>query len=115
MWLLGAPGQSSTTGSPPHFVFGSPANTGVSNAQFGNAAAAILEEMNKRLGLDTGSTGAARLGKDGKFDFGEIPVTPTTLEFKPKTGAGGRFEKVHGKVFDKYVTLIFLNIVLTSS
>jgi hypothetical protein len=85
----------------PHFIFGSPVNPGVSNAQFGDAAAAILEEMNRRLGLDSVSAGAVRLGNDGKLDFGEVPVAQTNLQFKPKAVSGSRFDKVHGKIFEK--------------
>jgi len=82
------------------FIFGSPANA-VSNAEFGQAAAAVLEEMNKRLGLDLNAIGAARIGVDGKFEFGEVTPTRASLIGAGKKDDGGRYGKAHERVFDK--------------
>ncbi|CAG8707049.1 11146_t:CDS:2, partial [Acaulospora colombiana] len=86
--------------SPQPFIFGSPAN-GVSNAQFGNAAASILEEMNKRLGIATDSSAAARIDADGAINFGEItPSRQFALKLGNKREDNGRFGKAHEKIFD---------------
>ena len=82
------------------FVFGSPANA-VSNLQFNNAANAILEEMNKRLGLDSASSGAAKIGEDGTLNFGEVTPSKTTFTLTTETKDEGRFGRAHEKVFGK--------------
>jgi hypothetical protein len=93
------------TVSPSQFIFGSPANA-VTNDQFGNAAAAVLEEMNKRLGLTSDSTAAVRLGVDGTIDFGELtPSGKSTLTFTGKRVDDKRFGRAHEKVFGQYVFL----------
>jgi hypothetical protein len=67
----------------------------------------VLEEMNKRLGLDLNATGAARIAADGRFEFGEVtPSRGATLIGAEKKG-GGRYGKAHEKVFDKCVSLFF--------
>jgi hypothetical protein len=87
----------------PQFIFGSPANA-VTNDQFGNAAAAVLEEMNKRLGLTSDSTAAVRLGVDGTIDFGQLtPTGESTLKFTDKKVDDKRFGRAHEKVFGQYV------------
>lgn len=87
-------------GSPAPFVFGSPAHA-VSNLQFNNAAAAILEEMNKRLGLDSTSSGAAKISEDGTLNFGEVtPSRKATLTMGTKKEEG-RFGRAHEKAFEK--------------
>lgn len=90
----------------PPFIFGSPAN-GVTNAEFGNAAAAILEEMNKRLGLTADAPAAMKIGADGAIDFGELtPSGKNTLnKAKPKFD-DARFGRVHEKVFGRSVSVL---------
>jgi hypothetical protein len=91
------------TASSSQFIFGSPANA-VTNDQFGNAAAAVLEEMNKRLGLTSDSTAAVRLGVDGIIDFDELtPSGKSTLKFTDKRVDDKRFGRAHEKVFGQYV------------
>ena len=91
------------TVSPPKFIFGSPANA-VSNAEFGNAAAAILEEMNKRLGLTSDAPAAMKMGADGNLDFGELtPSGKSTLNLTKPKFDDARFGRVHEKVFGKCV------------
>jgi hypothetical protein len=85
--------------SPQPFIFGSPAN-GVSNLQFSSAAASILEEMNKRLGIAAESSGAARIEADGAINFGEMtPSRQSTLNLGDKRSDNGRFGKAHEKMF----------------
>lgn len=87
--------------SPAPFVFGSPANA-VSNAQFGQAAAAVLEEMNKRLGLDLNSSAAAKIGDDGKLDFGEMtPNRRASLIARGRKIDDSRFGRSHEKEFER--------------
>lgn len=89
--------------SPPAFVFGSP-TAGVSNTQFGNAAALVLEEMNRRLGV---SSGGAKLIKDGgKIEFGVLPglntdVSETLEKLRVVKKDESRFARAHGKEFAK--------------
>ncbi|KAG8823944.1 hypothetical protein FRC19_002818 [Serendipita sp. 401] len=85
----------------PTFVFGSPVNA-VSNAQFSDAAAAILAEMNKRMGIDATSSAAARVDKDGTINFGEASSSgkPSTITFE-KRADDSRFGRVHQKEFEK--------------
>jgi hypothetical protein len=98
----GGKGALLAVSSPLQFIFGSPANA-VTNDQFGNAAAAVLEEMNKRLGLTSDSTAAVRLGVDGTIDFGELtPGGKSTLNFTGKK-FDDRFGRAHEKVFGRYV------------
>jgi hypothetical protein len=88
--------------SPPAFVFGSP-TAGVSNTQFGNAAALILEEMNRRLGI---SSGGAKITEGGaKIEFGVLPgldVSKTLGNLRTVKKAEGRFARAHEKEFAKY-------------
>ncbi|PVG02202.1 hypothetical protein CPB86DRAFT_870493 [Serendipita vermifera] len=87
--------------SPQLFIFGSPAN-GVSNAQFSNTAAAILEEMNKRLGIENNSSAAARIEVDGAINFGETtPSREFALKVGNKREDNGRFAKAHEKLFSQ--------------
>ena len=86
----------------PAFVFGSP-TAGVSNTQFGNAAAAVLEEMNRRLGV---SSGGAKITEDGgKIEFGVLPGlnvdVSKTLEKLRVVKDEGRFARAHEKEFAK--------------
>ena len=89
----------------PAFVFGSP-TVGVSNTQFGNAAALVLEEMNRRLGI---SSGGAKITEDGgKVEFGVLPglnvdVSKTLEKLRVVKEDEGRFGRAHEKEFAKYV------------
>jgi hypothetical protein len=89
--------------TPPAFVFGSP-TAGVSNTQFGNAAALVLEEMNRRLGV---SSGGAKITEDGgKVEFGVLPglnvdVSKTFEKLRFVKKDEGRFARVHEKEFAK--------------
>lgn len=87
----------------PAFIFGSP-TAGVSNTQFGNAAAFVLEEMNRRLGV---SSGGAKITDDGgKVEFGVLPglkvdVSKTLEKLHLVKKEEGRFTKAHEKEFAK--------------
>ena len=89
--------------NPPAFVFGSP-TAGVSNTQFGNAAALVLEEMNRRLGV---SSGGAKITDDGgKVEFGVLPginvdVSKTIETLRLGKKDEGRFTRAHAKEFAK--------------
>ena len=89
--------------NPPAFIFGSP-TAGVSNTQFGNAAAFVLEEMNRRLGV---SSGGAKITDDGgKVEFGVLPglkvdVSKTLEKLRLGKKEDGRFTKAHEKEFAK--------------
>ncbi len=89
--------------NPPAFVFGSP-TAGVSNTQFGNAAAFVLEEMNRRLGV---SSGGAKITDDGgKVEFGVLPglkvdVSKTLEKSRLGKKEESRFTKAHEKEFAK--------------
>ena len=92
-----------THANPPAFVFGSP-TAGVSNTQFGNAAALVLEEMNRRLGV---SSGGAKITDDGgKVEFGVLPglnvdVSKTIEKLRLGKKDEGRFTRAHEKEFAK--------------
>ena len=98
---LSGPATKRTT--PPAFVFGSP-TAGVSNTQFGNAAALVLEEMNRRLGV---SSGGAKITEDGgKVEFGVLPglnvdVCKTLEKLRVVKKDEGRFANAHEKEFAK--------------
>ena len=88
---------------PLAFVFGSP-TAGISNTQFGNAAALVLDEMNRRLGI---STGGAKLTEDGgRVEFGVLPglnvdVSKTLEKLRVVKKDDGRFASAHDKEFAK--------------
>jgi hypothetical protein len=89
--------------NPPAFVFGSPTAV-VSNTQFGNAAALVLEEMNRRLGI---SSGGAKITDDGgKVEFGVLPglnvdVSKTLENLRGVKKDEGRFARAHEMEFAK--------------
>ncbi|KAG8831370.1 hypothetical protein FRC17_003251 [Serendipita sp. 399] len=85
----------------PGFVFGSPVNA-VSNTQFNDVAASILAEMNMRMGIDSTSSAAARVDKDGTINFGEVSPKgrASTITFEKRVG-DSRFGLVHQKEFEK--------------
>ena len=88
---------------PPACVFGSP-TAGISNTQFGNAAALVLEEMNRRLGV---SSGGAKISEDGgKVELGILPglnvdVSKTLEGLRVVKKDEGRFARAHEKEFAK--------------
>lgn len=94
------PGTPTLAPSPAPFVFGSPAHA-VTNTQFDDAAAAVLAEMNRRLGVKPSDVGA-RITEGGKIDFGIAPGHSTNaVHTGNKKEEGGRFGKAHGKQFQK--------------
>ena len=89
--------------NPPTFVFGSP-SAGISNTQFGNAAALVLEEMNRRLGISSG--GASITEDGGRVDFGILPglnvdVNKTLEKLRVVKKDEGRFASAHEKEFER--------------
>jgi hypothetical protein len=98
---LTSSGTKST--KPPAFVFGS-TTAGISNTQFGNAAALVLEEMNRRLGI---SSGGAKVTEDGeRVEFGVLPglnvdASKTLEKLRIVKKDEGRFASAHAKEFAK--------------
>lgn len=82
----------------PAFVFGSPRHS-VSNNQFRSAAGAVLEEMNRRMGVD--ATSSAGLTLDILSAKPALPALPSNPS-KPKTETGIKFDHAHKRTFDKY-------------
>lgn len=86
--------------SPPAFIFGSPEHR-VSNAQFNSAAAAVLAEMNSRLGLvgTEKEVGVELLQKRGP----SVPTTPlfSYLDKKLPQEITAKFDKAHEKQFEQ--------------
>jgi len=107
--MLSSGNEDLSTISPPKFIFGSPINA-VTNDQFGSAAVAVLEEMNKRLGLASDSAAAVRLGADGTIDFGEsTPSGKTPLNLTSKKIDDTRYGRAHEKLFKQCVLFLFIS------
>lgn len=91
---------SNDANSPKAFVFGSPANA-VSKEQFDDSAAAVLEEMNRRLGISADSIAATRI-VNGKLDLGIPAISSQPSILAPQTKKPeGRFGKAHQKHFQQ--------------
>ncbi|KAG9083582.1 hypothetical protein FRC06_004470 [Ceratobasidium sp. 370] len=98
--------QSATTGpdpvAPPSetFVFGSPRYS-VSNTQFGDAAAAVLREMNARMGVST-STQAVSLEQ-----LANVMANKTSVPASARVEKKGdlRFRDQHEKEFAKMASI----------
>ncbi|GBE89893.1 hypothetical protein SCP_1702190 [Sparassis crispa] len=88
------------------FLFGSPLpQHNISNKTFGQAAASVLEEMNRRLA----ETGAQQVDKKvvegkglGESIFGSLARQSTAIDSAhQRTGSTDRFAKVHEQTFNK--------------
>ncbi|KAG9043080.1 hypothetical protein FS837_010050 [Tulasnella sp. UAMH 9824] len=77
---------------PAPTTTGAPVPAGVKNTTM---AATIMEEMNRRMGIDPNSSAAIGFGI-----FDKKPV-PTTTAIAPSTKGAERFGKAHDALFDK--------------
>ncbi|KAF8523777.1 hypothetical protein BU17DRAFT_85653 [Hysterangium stoloniferum] len=90
--------QLRSSPAPPPFVFGSPANR-ISKDQFTSAAAAVLAEMNARLGLT---------GTDSEVGIDLLETRRTATQDsalagqdKPRSEITNKFDKAHEREFQK--------------
>jgi hypothetical protein len=83
----------------PSFVFGSPRHS-VSNTQFGDAAAAVLREMNARMGITSPAQAVSIEQLQGVMaNAGKPTGAPVKVDNKPDV----RFKAKHEREFAKYV------------
>ena len=88
---------SSTPSRPEPFLFGSPLpKNRLSNQDFGKAASSVLDEMNRRLGLN----GEDRVGMSLLENRGKFKVDPASVESTSKHDLFG-FNKAHEEAFAK--------------
>ena len=96
------PGSFPTSSSAPAFIFGSQSGDGVSDEQFGDAARAVLEAMNRKLEVK----GVRGIGQSNA-------VAGATIDTRMMRGGGtgkdvggrdtGRFAESHRKEFARWV------------
>ncbi len=95
------PGAFPSSSSAPAFIFGSQAGGGISNEQFGEAAKAVLEGMNRKLQ----TKGVRGIGEAGVSARGAgMLQAGRTGENRKECGGGGRFDELHRKEFAKWVS-----------
>lgn len=85
------------------FIFGSPAQKGVSADQFARAGGAVLEEMNAKLA----GKGVQQIGKlPTEVDGAEGYQPELVYRAGGSTGSRSRFDAAHAKAFSKWVVVI---------
>ena len=88
---------ANTPSRPEPFLFGSPLpRNRLSNQDFGKAASSVLDEMNRRLGLN----GDDRVGMSLLENRGKLKIDPTHAASTSKPDLFG-FDKAHGEAFAK--------------
>ena len=92
---------SNTPSRPEPFLFGSPLpKNRLSNQDFGKAASSVLDEMNRRLGLDGDEkVGMSLLENRGKFKVDPAPASTS----KPDLFG---FDKAHEEAFAKMDSIV---------